>query len=289
MLLHAPWGSGAAELGRRVDPESVPEGPMSFFVDGSGIAVLDNVNRRIARFDRRGQPRPPLPLANAAAQDLVRGADGRTAVLDRLRAAQVTIFDGDGQMTSQVPLRGPGVPDPASITGLFSDVAGNFYVEREHGAWIELADAAGHPLATRPTAPGRPLPDGRFAAAAIADRALGTARLRLFGEDGTPQWEHALAFGAPILFLALLDGDAAGDLFLGAHVGHESPAAPYRVTDETLVLVKLSPNGAERARLALPAPPPLEESFRDLRVGKDGTVYWMRRTPDGVVIEAYQL
>jgi hypothetical protein len=41
--------------------------------------------------------------------------------------------------------------------------------------------------------------------------------------------------------------------------------------------------------MTLPAPPPREESFRDLYVGDDGTIYWMRRTATGVVVEAYRL
>ena len=41
-------------------------------------------------------------------------------------------------------------------------------------------------------------------------------------------------------------------------------------------------------QLSAPAPPPREEAFRDLAVGDDGTIYWMQRTPGGVVLEAYR-
>lgn len=289
VVLRAAWGSGPGQLGRRADPESAAVGPMSFFVDRHGVTVLDNVNRRIARFDARGRPLPPIALPDEAAQDVVRGAGDRVAVLERLRDPRVMLYDADGRALGSVPLAGPGIDDPGGVTGLFTDRGGNLYVEREHGAWLELADAEGRAVASRPRAPGRPLPDGRFVTGAIADRAAGTARVRVLDGDGNPAWEAAVSFGAPLMFLALLDGDSAGDVFVGAHVGHESPAPPYRIEDEALVLVALGPDGRERARLTLPAPPPAEESFRDLSVGDDGTIYWMRRTASGVVIEAYRL
>jgi hypothetical protein len=91
------------------------------------------------------------------------------------------------------------------------------------------------------------------------------------------------------MFLALLDGDASGRVYIGAHTGHEAAAPPYAITDETLVVVALAADGSEAGRLTLPAPPPSEAAFRDLYVGDDGTIYWMRRTPAGVVIEAYRI
>jgi hypothetical protein len=39
------------------------------------------------------------------------------------------------------------------------------------------------------------------------------------------------------------------------------------------------------SQLDVDAPPPREEALLDLSVGDDGSIYWMRRTPDGVVIE----
>src|SRR5271154_4303706 len=38
-ILSAAWGSGAGQLGRRRDPESVSEGPMSFLADKSGVIL----------------------------------------------------------------------------------------------------------------------------------------------------------------------------------------------------------------------------------------------------------
>jgi hypothetical protein len=289
VILSAPWGAGAGQLGHRSDPESVAEGPMSFFVDARGVAVLDNVNRRVARFDAQGRPLPPIALDTDAAQDLARARD-RLAVLDRLHDKRVTLYDDSGAGRAAFPLAAAGIADGAAATGIFSDGDGALFVEREHKAWTRLAAADGTPDAAHTSAPGRPTRAGKFVAAAIVDRAAGQAQVSLNDDiRGDLVWQVRVDFGAPILFVALLDGDASGRIYVGAHTGHESAQPPYAVTDETLVIVALTADGNEAGRLTLPAPPPREESFRDLYVGDDGTIYWMRRTAAGVVVEAYRI
>jgi hypothetical protein len=262
---------------------------MSFVVDGRGVLVLDSVNQRLVRFDKGGKVVGTIALGSAAVQDVARGARERVAVLDRLHDKRVTLYDGDGRARASVPLVGAGVSEPAAVTGLFGDRDGDMWIEREHGAWLHLCDAEGRADAARRSAPGRPTRDGRFVAAAIVDRDGGHAQVRVFGSDGAPAWGATVDFGAPLMFIALLDADAGGSIYAGAHTGHESAAPPYRIEDEALTLVALTPDGAERARLTVPAPPPHEEAFRDLYVGDDGTIYWMRRTSAGVVVEAYRL
>jgi hypothetical protein len=262
---------------------------MSFFVDAHGVVVLDNVNRRIARFDAKGAPLPPIALDSDAAQDLTRARD-RVAVLDRLHDKRVTLYNPDGTPRATLPLAGAGLADPAAATGVFADHDGALYVEREHGAWLPLADSAGDAARNHAPVPGRPTRDGHYLAAAIADRAAGRATVTLFAAAAPPPaWQVTIDFGAPILFIALLDGDAAGRVYIGAHTGHESATPPYAITDEALTVVALDANGREAGRFTLPAAPAREESFRDLYVGDDGTVYWMRRTAAGVVVEAYRI
>lgn len=289
VIVSAAWGSAAGQLGRRADPESMSEGPMSFFVDGHGVAILDNVNRRVARYDTHGRALPPIALDTDAAQDLARARD-RIAVLDRLHDKRVTIYDADGSTRATLPLVGTGISEAAAVTGLFSDRDGALYAEREHAAWLRLAAADGSPDAARTSAPGRPTRTGNFVSAALVDRAAGRARVSQFDDlKGNLVWQTTIDFGAPLMFIALLDGDAAGRVYIGAHTGKESTTPPYAIGDESLTLVALTPDGNEAGRLTLPAPPPSEESFRDLYVGDDGTIYWMRRTAAGVVVEAYRL
>ncbi len=290
VVLSASWGGGAGQLGRRADPESVAEGPMSFVIDGRGVAIVDNVNRRVARFDAAGRPLPPIALDTDAAQDLARAGHDRLAVLDRLHDKRVTVYDADGTPRARLPLVGPGLADAAAVTGLFGDRDGNLWLEREHGAWMQLADSDGRAADVRAPAPGRPTRAGRFVAAAIADRQSGSVRVRLYADaESAPAWETTVRLGAPVLYLALADGDAAGRVYLGARTGREQATPPYAIVDESLVLVALDDAGREQARLTLPAPPATEEAFRELYVGDDGTIYWMRRSAAGVVVEAYRL
>jgi hypothetical protein len=289
VVLAAAWGSGAGQLGRRNDPESMTEGPMSLVVDPGGVTILDNVNRRVARFDTHGRALPPIALDTDAAQDLAR-ARARLAVLDRLHDKRVTLYDSDGSARATLPLGAAGITEAAAVTGLFSDRDGALYLEREHGKWIRLADANGAADAAHTPAPGRPTRAGTFVSAAIVDRVAGSVRVSLQDDiRGDLVWQMTVDFGAPILFIALLDADASGRVYIGAHTGRESKTPPYAIGDEALTIVALTPDGNQGGRLTLPAPPPHEESFRDLYVGDDGTIYWMRRTAAGVVVEAYRL
>src|SRR5262245_58853859 len=61
VLLHAPWGSGPGQLGKKSEPESAPLGPMCLTVDKQGtLYVLDQVNHRVARFAKGGAALEPI-------------------------------------------------------------------------------------------------------------------------------------------------------------------------------------------------------------------------------------
>lgn len=293
VVLRAGWGRGAGQLGRRGDPASVTEGPMSFLAGAGGLVILDNVNQRLVRLDGAGRPLPPIALPNGAAQDVARGAGDHVAVLDRLRAGKVTLFDGDGRGLGSVALAGPGIAEPAAVSGIFGDRDGHIIAENAHASWIDLVDAAGNAVKTRAHAPGRPTRDGGFVAAAIVNRAAGSIVVHRFAADGSLKWDAVVLFNAPLLDIALVDADATGNVFLGAHTARESTTPPHALVDETLHVAQIVDSEAGGRilpdQLSVAAPPPREEAFRDLSVGDDGTIYWMRRTPEGVVIEAYRL
>jgi hypothetical protein len=295
VVWRAAWGSGAGQLGRGADSHSVTAGPMSLLADKHGLVVLDNVNQRLVRLDAQGRPLPPIALPNGAAQDVARGAGERLAVLDRLRAGKVTLLDGDGRTIGVAALAGPGIAEPAAVSGIFGDRDGAIVAEIKPGAWIDLFDAAGTPSPRRAHVPGRPTRDGGYVSAAVVNRAAGSVLVHRFSADGSPRWDAIVLFGAPLIYIALLDSDAAGNVFLGVHTARQSPTqpSPSGLVDETLRVAAIVDDGdggrIEPEQLSVDAPPPREEGFRDLSVGDDGTIYWMRRTPDGVVIEAYRL
>jgi hypothetical protein len=288
-LVHAAWGEGSGQLGRKTAHESAPEGPMSLTVDRSGnLYVLDEINRRIQRWSKAGAPLPPIPLNGDTAQDLALGKRGNVALLDRLGERNLQLVSADGKPLGEVGLVGKHIPEGGGTTGLFTDDSGNFYVEYEHQAMVRVADSDGNSDADRPTVPGRPSRDGRiFLGAALADRAAGTAMVRGLDAAGNPLWQSLVSLGGPLLYLTLLDSDADGNVYLAGHTAETSPQPPYPLVNEQLVLVSLSPDGAPRGLMALPASPPVAENFRELAVGDDGTLYRMILGEGGVTVETY--
>jgi hypothetical protein len=291
VVLRAAWGSGPGQIGRRRNPESVAEGPMSFTVDRRGrVLILDQVNHRVQPFGPDGRPLPPIAVNDDAVEDLVVGKNEKVLVLDRLSQKNVQLYGEDGRPAGEVGLIGREIPEGGVVTGLYTDAEGDIYAERAHRLLVRLADQDGNGSSDRPTLPGRPTRDGRlYLNGAIADRAAGAVVVRAFERDGTLAWEAPLSLGAPVVLIALLDSDAAGSVYFGAIVGRESAAPPYRVVDPELILRALTPDGRERGALVLPWVPAEEESFRELTVGDDGTIYRMRRTAEGVVVERYRI
>jgi hypothetical protein len=290
-LVRTSWGGGAGQLGRKNDPEGAPDGPMSLTVDGRGtVWVLDEVNRRIQRWSNRGAPLAPISIGTDTAQDLALGRNGSVALLDRLGEKNLLVLSSDGAPVGEVRLEGKGIPEAGGTTGLFTDKDGNFWVEREHRDLVRVALPDGHSDAERQTAPGRPSRDGRqYLSGAIADRAAGTALLRGLDADGHVLWEQLVALGAPLLYLNVLDSDGAGNVYLGGHTGRQGAQPPYGIVDENLVIVGLSPSGSPRGILTLAASPPAAESFHEVTIGDDGTIYRMVLGAGGVVIETYHL
>jgi hypothetical protein len=288
-LVQAGWGDGPGQLGRKTAHESAPEGPMSLTVDKSGnLYVLDEINQRIQRWSKSGAPLPPIPVSGDTAQDLALGKRGSVALLDRLGERNLLLVSADGKPLGEVGLVGKHIPEGGGTTGLFTDDSGNFYVEYEHQAMVRVADSDGNSDADRPTVPGRPSRDGRiFLAAQLADRAGGTALVRGLDAAGNPLWQSLVSLGGPLLYLTLLDSDADGNVYLAGHTADSSPQPPYALVNEQLVIVSLSPSGAPRGLMALPASPPVAENFRELAVGDDGTIYRMILGESGVTVETY--
>ncbi len=289
LRVRAGWGSGPGQLGKKTDPESAPEGPMSLVVDRHGnLYVLDEINRRVQRWSADGRLLSSIPINGDTAQDLALGKNGAVALLDRLGERNVQLFSSDGKPLGEVGLVGKHLPEGGGATGLFTDSDGNLWVEREHQELVRVADSDGSSDADRPTAPGRPSRDGRvYLSGAIVDRAAGSVTVRGLDGSGALLWQSTVGLGAPILYLSLLDSDAAGNVYLAGHVGRSSLQPPYLIEDEQLIVVSLSPDGTPRGSLSLEAAPPEAESFRDLTVGDDGTLYRMVLGPSGVTIETY--
>lgn len=289
VVLRAGWGVGPGQLGRREAQESNPEAPMSLAVDGRGnVAVLDQVNRRVQRFDPTGKPLGSIPLTTDTAQDLLVEPD-RVAVLDRLgQEPGLELVGADGSPLGRIPVVGGQVPEGGAITGLFSGPKG-LYVETGHDDLVRVAGADGQPADLQETIPGRPSRDGKlFLKAGVIEKPEGRVYVQAHDAQLKLAWETPLNLGRPLLHLLLLDSDIKGNVYLGAEVGQEDPATHDFVDLATLV-IRLDPAGHLDGVLELPpTTADAAETFRPLVIGDDGTVYHMVPSTAGVTVTAYR-
>ena len=287
-IVSAGFGAGPNQLGGRAADESNPEGPMAIVAGNGGLAVLDQVNARIVRYDLDGKPLGTIPIAPDTAQDIAVGPDGRVAVLDRVTDAQLLYYDENGKLIGQTPVVGGPIDESGGTTGVFADSTG-VYIEREHGEVAHVLDADGKPDADRRTLPGRPLRDGSGSTQALlVDKAAAITTLRVFSPTADLVWQRTVKFPAPIVSIVMLDSDRAGRVYIAAHLAIEDTAPPFALTNERIVVVRVDEKtGASLGSLTLPPPPGADEALRPLSVGDDGTVYQMLVGDNGVEIQAY--
>ena len=274
-IVKGGWGSAPGQFGRRADPETAQEGPMSLTLAKDGnLYVLDQINGRVQRFRKDGTPAGEIKVGSDTIQDLAVDGKGNVIALDRLADRDVAIFGPDGQPKTRVPVVGGPITEGGGVTGLYEDDSG-IWLGREHAEIVRVADADGNPDNKRPTEPGPPTRDGRFYLWMRLTDAQ-SATLRAYDHDGQVVWWRPLAFGRPLLHLVMVDSDLRGHVYAAA-----------LASDATLVLRMAEADGADAGVLLLPADPGIIESFRGLTVGDDGTIYQMLATDNGVTITAY--
>jgi hypothetical protein len=271
-ILVARWGSARGELGRQRPQEGNPEGPMSLVLAGDELVVLDQVNGRLARYDKNGRLRSTSD-APTTAQDVAVAKDGTVVMVDRLVGKAITLVDASGRKIGEMPL-GPRVPQPGLVTGVMVD-GKNVYVEKEHGALVLIGTTDGRPADEALELSGRPSKDGALLlTAGLSSKAHGRAYLNAFDrKTQSLRFARQITFPSPSQAIVLLDSDAKGTLYLGVAAGDPGDAH----------ITCLDPgDGHVIGRVALPLSHTPEESFRDFTVGSDGTIAFAVRTDDGV-------
>ena len=285
VIADVPWGRGPSQLGRERPQEGNPEAPMSLAVTPLGdVMVLDQLNGRIMRFGPDGQVLGNMPLTQQTPQDVIVAKDGSVLTLDRLRDKSVAILDPNtGTLKGELPLGGPGVPEPGLITGTFVD-GDSVYVEREHGALVRVGDLSGTPDPTQPQLPGRPTRDGRsYVLATIADARSGRVVINdMDRESGQQRFARDYRLQMPLLYITLLDSDRSGVIYLGVR-GEQPTGMASPATAPMIRLLCLAPlDGTVLGQAELPASDMPEETFRDFTVLDDGGVIYQYRTEAGV-------
>lgn len=278
VMLLLGWGSGPMDAGRRQDPESAPEGPMSFHVSAGGdIHILDQVNMRILRFDKTGAPADVLALPGDTFQDMEVADDGRIVLLDRLARAEVVVLDPGGHETASHAVTGQGIAEGGGITAMFLEKDG-LWLEYNHERIVRILDGALHACA-RTELPGRKSGSaGRTVSAALAGQ--GRVGLELIDTAAAATLvERELDFGSDLYCIAWLQADAKGSLHVMVHLltGHAVPA-------EKVLALRLDGNLKQTGSFESPYTIRVWEQFREFQVLPDGRVFQMVFLDSGVAV-----
>jgi hypothetical protein len=284
LVVVAPWGDGDGELGRRGGDESNFEGPLSFAVSPAGEPyVLDQVNRRVARWSADGSRLDAVPLDSTTYQDLALAPCGELVLLDRLVARVVRAVALDGTVLGEAPVLGEGIPEGGGVTGVFARDDG-VWLEYEHRWSVRVMDARFAPTFYRWAVPGRPAGPGELHVG--AERRAPEA-LDVWTVDRTAGQEVAratLRFAEPVDRIAGLGRDANGRLLLAAHSVVEGPAPSYEVLFSGFTVVVLGPELQERARWSAPESAGPWEQWDVFELAADGTVWQSAFAERGVEV-----
>jgi hypothetical protein len=257
---------------------------MSLAHDAKGrVYVLDQVNGRIVRHGADGKAESTSDIRLRSPQDIAVAADGSMAVLDRLGDKAIAFYDEGGALRGQLSLEGEGVEETGLLTGVFID-GKDVYVEREHGALVNIGDTAGNPAEPRKEIPGRPTRDGTgFLNAGITDGAAGRLWISLTERsNGEHRFTRELRLKAEVRTIRLLDTDKSGTIYLATEM-HQDPA------EEWILLQCLDPlKGIPIGSALLPANTMPEETFRDMTVLDEGGVVLAHQSEKGVTYQVYE-
>ncbi len=286
LVVRAAWGGGEGELGRSGGDESAPQGPMSFAVAPTGeVLVLDQVNRRVARFDARGRWLGAVPVGLDTFQDLALAPCGQFVLLDRLAAQVVRVLDAGGVVLAETQLLGFGIEEGGGTTALFSRDDG-VWVEYDHRRSVRVLDAQFAEPFYRVERTGRPLVGGLQGHARLAGRAA----VEVWTVDPARDVIAAqaeLRFETPVRRIAALAGDAQGRVVLAAHLWNEDPET-FAATDEVLELRVLDAALAERRRFSTTPSVGAWEQFKEFEVTSEGAVWQLAFVAEGVEVRRWR-
>jgi hypothetical protein len=274
-----PWDTA---VGRIVGDESSSEGPMSFaLAPGGGLLVLDQVNRRILDLDAGGNVAATIPLPASTFEDVELFEGWAVLALDRLVGKVLRVMDRDGALLRELPLEGSGIERAGAITALLPRPDG-VWLEVEHRHSVRVLDARLRPC-ERQVVLGRPIANGR------------TLRGELDGDGGVrlsigrrterePAQTVTLVGEAPIERIPWLDADAGGHVHAVLHEVRRAATTPFRVESERYLMVVLDEGLDELSRSESTWVTTEIEQNVEFRVGRDGRLWQMAFTPDGVLL-----
>jgi hypothetical protein len=250
---------------------------MSFAEAGDDLVVLDQVNGKVTRFDKKTGKTKGSFKTSLTTQDIAVAKDGTVVLLDRLVEKSIRLVDKNGRaIGNPIMLPTDRIPDPGLTTGVFVD-GKDVYVEKEHGALVRIGGLDGTPTSEAAELTGRPSKDGSLLFMVALAQADAKANLNVFDRKAnTLRFARILPFPRPTRQVVLLDSDAKGTIYLGLIAGKP----------EMVHVACVDPNdGHILGRVTLPTNHTQEESFKDFVVMSDGTIVSSMRSEDGVSYE----
>jgi len=272
-----PWDTA---VGRIIGDESASEGPESFaLLPDGGLLVLDQINFRILRLDPDGQVAGTIELPADTFEDVEQYQGRAVLALDRFVGKVLRVMDLEGVLIREIPIEGSGVDNGGSITAMLTRPDGVWLeVDRRHS--VRVLDRDLRPC-VRQVVLGQPIVNGQ------------SLRVDLDGNGGVivstagrTEREAAqsvtLVGDAPIERVPWLDADERGHVHIVLHEIQRSATSPYGIEDERYVVVELDQQLRELNRMPSSWVRTEYDQFAEFRLGRDGRIWQMAFTPDGV-------
>jgi hypothetical protein len=262
----AQVGAWGIDFGKDPDADL---GPLAVMGTDDGVALLDQENRRILRYDADGAALPAVPIPARATLDAAQDGSGWALLAydpDTIRWSAQRI-DGAGSLLSEatVTLDAP--------SGIFVD-GDSVLVEQAHGRTYDVATGAVYP--------GRPTGDGRYVRAEkeAADRLV----ITWSDAGGGATRKSVLTPDRPLGNVVALEA-RGGVTLVTLFLYEEGPAPDYEMRRPELRTLLLDDEGRRIDEITLP---PGAETIitRELAFGADGTLWRLRtHTHDGVSLD----
>jgi hypothetical protein len=273
-----PWDTA---VGRIIGDESASEGPESFALEpDGGLLVLDQVNLRVLDLDAEGRVTGTIALPASTFEDVEQYEGRAVLALDRLVGKVLRVMDLQGTLLVEVPVEGQGIERGGTISAM---------VTRPDGVWLEVDRRHSVKVLDRQLRPcerqvvlGRPIANGQSLRVELDGN--GGARISTGGRTEREAARTATLEGeAPIERVAWLDADARGHVHVALHEIRRATASPFQIEDERYLLVELDEQLRELSRTESPWVRTEYDQFVEFRLGRDGRLWQMAFTPEGVL------
>lgn len=281
-VVAAEWGNGAAQVGRSLPEEAAPEGPKSFAVDAKGrIYVLDALNHRVLGYEAEKQV-STTALPDRPFVDVELSGETGLAVLDIDSQPGIVFVDFDGTVAGEIPISIEGeIPEPNVITALVSADDG-WYVEVEGDYLVRVGDT--FPQAVEEAAvSGQVVHDGEVVRIDMVDDGRFALAKQDEAGESDPMELGEIGFDQPDAERTLFAPRPNGGYALAVQL-FLPDADPEKAGTSRHELVLLDEVGSETQRLLLPRAGGDEDSFRSVKLGRDGNVYVMTFSETGADI-----